>query len=1127
MRSPWLWLTSLCMCVSAVPAGFGQSAQPPADAQMAADAIRNEALVFERYDTTYSMRPDGTGERDLHVVIRVQSDGAAQKFGVLAFSYASANETPKIKFVRVRKADGTIIETPPSDAIDMPAAVTREAPLYSDLKEKHIPVRSLAAGETLEYEVDTEINQPEVRDQFWGATHFTPPGTLVVLAETLTLEFPANKYVQVWSPNHKPEISEQNGKRIYKWTVPQLIPAPRQGGDDDAKSIPPKDPDEDGEGRKIPSVAWTTFHSWTDVGDWYRGLAQSQSRPNDAIRARANEITADAKTPEDQVRAIYGFVSTQTRYVGIDFGIGRYRPHEAQQVLTNAYGDCKDKDTLLEALLQAKGFSPAPALIGAGIAPVPQVPSPAVFNHVITTVNLPSGQIWLDSTPPSAPYRYLSAIIRGQKALVVPPAGPATLQTTPDEPPYPFNSRFVAAGSLDKDGKLSAKMTATYRDDGELLVRELARTVAPADRDQASQYISSATGFGGTTSNTTFRNTDDSTQPIVMSYDYSRHPYGDWDALRIVPLFPALEFSTLSSETTAPTDDIDLGAPRALTAISRIKLPYGYRPYLPDPVHVKTPFATFDKTYHFDSGEILAERIIVVLKKKVDKADWKQYLAFTNDIRLSGEAWIQLQPPPKPVKINPQTAAASGSGIPAHGGDTGKKGVTDVVPAKPSEGPGNADSDTLAAKSGQELMSGLKDKMRVYDWAGAREILDAVKAKNPREPGLWAGYGFIAEAEDHDNAAAIEDYRKELEVAPDDAHAVGRLAYVMMHDHQEAEARGLLQKFFQSHPDNALLAQYLGNLQTLAKDDQGALKTYETAADQNPDNRELRIDVAETLVRLHRYDEASAAAKSALDGVDDPGVLNDAAYTLSETGQDLPIAEDASRRAIAKLDERSAAITTDQVNQTAFAAANLLIASWDTLGWILFQEEKYDEALAWLSPAWRGSLIAEVGAHLGQTYEKLGKKEDAASSFRLAQFAEDKYTAPNVVDEIIAGVVRTHGVTPSAAHTGATSARVTAEGQEALQKLRTYKVKRPAQASGWGTFRLEVATAGVIEAQQISGEQKLSAAIKPVLMAMKFPELLPPASKAHLLRSAVVSCSMGDTCYVVLVPYASLETEQQ
>ena len=111
--------------------------------------------------------------------------------------------------------------------------------------------------------------------------------------------------------------------------------------------------------------------------------------------------------------------------------IGRYQPHTASEVLADQYGDCKDKDTLLEALLRAKGFSTSPALVGAGIAPVPEVPSPAMFNHVITTVNLPGGRIWLDSTPMVSPYRYLGAIIRDQKALVVPADGPATLETTP------------------------------------------------------------------------------------------------------------------------------------------------------------------------------------------------------------------------------------------------------------------------------------------------------------------------------------------------------------------------------------------------------------------------------------------------------------------------------------------------------------------------------------------------------------------------------------------------------------------------------------------------------------------------------------------------------------------------
>ncbi len=149
-------------------ATFGQTAtKTPAP-----DNLQKEALVFERSETTISMHADGTGERVMHVWIRLQSEGAARQFGVLSFSYAAANETPHITLVRVHRADGSTVDTPAADAIDMPAAVTREAPLYSDLKEKHLPVRSLATGDTLEYEVHVTIDKAEAPGQFWGGRTF-------------------------------------------------------------------------------------------------------------------------------------------------------------------------------------------------------------------------------------------------------------------------------------------------------------------------------------------------------------------------------------------------------------------------------------------------------------------------------------------------------------------------------------------------------------------------------------------------------------------------------------------------------------------------------------------------------------------------------------------------------------------------------------------------------------------------------------------------------------------------------------------------------------------------------------------------------------------------------------------
>ena len=1097
------------------------------------DLYRNETIVIERSETTYRMHADGTGERDLHVNMRIQSDGAAQQFGVLGFPYASASEAPVIKLVRVHKPDGTVVDTPATDAMDMPAEVTRGAPLYSDLKEKHIPVRSLAAGDTLEYEIDTAINKPEAPGQFWGTYHFSAPGTVVALAEILTVEVPAEKYVQVWSPNHKPVITEHDKVRTYVWNTAQLVIAPKRTADETTKPTPPRDPDEDADGRKLPSVAWTTFHSWTEVGDWYRSLSLKQSDPTDMLRARAVEITQNAQTPQDQVRAIYDFVASHIRYVGIDFGIGRYQPHSAAEVLANQYGDCKDKDTLLEALLRAKGFSTAPALVGVGIAPVPEVPSPAVFNHAITTVNLPGGRIWLDSTPLAAPYRYLSAVIRDQKALIVPADGAAALESTPRDAPYPFAARFEAIGTLDSEGKLTAKMTATYRDDDEVVVRAMARGVASAEWDKVSQLISSSTGFGGTTSNTQFSNQNDPSQAVVVTYDYSRHPFGDWDNRRIVPLFPALEFSALDSDATAPQNDIQLGAPRKLTAITRIRLPEGFRPDLPDPIHVKTDFATFDKTYRFEGSEFIAERNIVVLKNKVAKEDWEKYKKFTKDIGLEGENWISLMEHVKavsatsmPVTHGPATSpepvlqkrGSLGEGAPAATDSSNKNAHTLTIPATTAtHGESGPPASTSSSDSSTVMLMQLAQvKFRAQDWDGERATLDQVKAKNPNQEYLWSMYGVLAEVTNGNYVEAEADLHKETAAHPENAQAFMILADAQIRNGKPAEARQTLKQFFDRHPENAQLAINLAVLQINADDNAGALKTLEAAAVHNPDNRSIRVRESYALTQLHRMDEAAAAAKSALDGADDPELLNDAAYALGETGLDLSTAETASRKSISTLEAISTEITTAQANTSAFGQANLLAACWDTLGWILYKEGKADEARPLITAEWRASQHAEAADHLGQIDEAAGHKDEAAADYALALAALDKNSPPAVRRHIIESIARLKaaGAKPGPAN-----------AVQALQDLRTYKIKRPAGVSGWGTFRLEISTAGVVESQQMSGEQRL-AAIKPVVDAMKFPELLPPDSKAHLLRSAVINCSMGATCEVVMVPNGGLNTEQ-
>src|SRR4029077_7747908 len=57
---------------------------------------------------------------------------------------------------------------------------------------------------------------------------------------------------------------------------------------------------------------------------------------------------------------------------------------------------------------------------------------------------------------------------------------------------------------------------------------------------------------------------------------------------------------------------------------------------------------------------------------------------------------------------------------------------------------------------------------------------------------------------------------------------------------------------------------------------------------------------------------------------------------------------------------------------------------WDTLGWVYFSEGNLDKAEKYVSAAWGLGQHGEVGDHLGQIYEKEGKKENALRTYELA-----------------------------------------------------------------------------------------------------------------------------------------------
>lgn len=1048
----------------------------------------NEAYVVERMDREVVFHADGTGDRTVHTVVKTNNEAGARQLSVLSLGFASANEDAEITGVRVTKADGRTVETPFTDAVEMPAAVSREAPLYSDLKEKQLPVRSISGGDTLEYTFHVHARVPQAPGQFWGAENLTHTG-MVVRAETLTLRVPAGKYVQVWSPSIKPEVSEAAGEKRYVWKSSQLKPTAQK----DNKSNTDDADDDTKDDENLPDLAWTTFKSWAELGDWYRSLSHDRIAPSDELKANTQRLIADAKTPEEKIRKIYSYVATRTRYVGIDLGIGRYQPHDAMTVFSNQYGDCKDKDTLLEAMLNSAGFATAPVLIGVSIDLSPDVPSPGFFNHVITQVQMPSGSttntVWLDSTPELAPFGYLLSPIRGKQALVIPTSGQAHLEKSPENPPYALTWDFKAEGTLDTESHMKAHIDSTLRDDSEVQMRAAIRNVPPAKWDYLSQLLSSGLGFGGTTSHSSFSRAEDTDKPVEMSWDYDRPTYGDIESHLIVPLLNVMSIPYVDDKK-APKRDIDLGVRRREHSLSTIHLPAGYYVELPDPIHVKNEWVEFDKVYRFDKGTVTTERSTVVLQSKVPKAEWKRYVAFQKSASLGEEKWIRVHEPSKPVRLI------------VNNGEKASNAKPETTKAEPIAPEATVD----------ELRQQAAAKFQARDFVGAKRIIEEIMRRSPDAPRVHAMLGSIAGATG-DMKTFEAEMLKEVEISPNDPQIVIMLAELQSRESDEKAEKTLLDHVNQLGT-NEQYAATLARIQSKLKHHQQSIPLLKAAVEANPESVGLKDLYSNALIAAGDKQGAAAMAKAMLASAsDDAGALNSAAYSLAEAGADLPLAEEKARHAVDLLEARTAAVHITEANERAFSQSSLLVATWDTLGWILYLENKQAEAEPYLRAAWLGEANVETGLHLGKVLE--GHDPAAAiTTYQQAKHTDGASSRPEIMARIDERLTALH-------------ADLEARGAaDSLQNLRMMKVTRPAGLTGWGTYRVQLGTNGVVDLQLIQGDDKLRS-LDVGLKKLKFPAgTIPAASKAVLLKNAVVSCHSSVSCDVVFMTKSGTQREQ-
>lgn len=411
----------------------------------AAFAQYKPAYTVVKSNSRYEVNKDASYTQYLEEQDRVDTPQGLRLLGERKITYNSTLEDVEVLEAYTIQPDGTRIVVP-LDKIRTQDETADDGSIYSDSKSKVIIYPKLEVGSQVYYRAKSVQHTPEFPGHFFLWEHYSPH----VRYESVNVELVHDIGIEVGVSTKgmlggKLDVSSVNNTFAYKYTFSQDQAYPNEESRADLSDF-------------APNFSASTFKTYADVGQAYQIRAKEKAKVTPSIQVLSNEIVqkANAKTILEKAKVLHHWVAQNIRYLGIYVGAGGFVPHDAQSILDNRYGDCKDHVVILESLLAAAGIESSPALINSSSAYLlPLLATPGIFDHVITYV--PSLNVFLDSTSRFAP---LGTLPNGDMDKPVVLTATGALSRTPQTDPQKDRTQAHIQMKLTRNGSIEGKSQA-------------------------------------------------------------------------------------------------------------------------------------------------------------------------------------------------------------------------------------------------------------------------------------------------------------------------------------------------------------------------------------------------------------------------------------------------------------------------------------------------------------------------------------------------------------------------------------------------------------------------------------------------------------------------------------------
>ena len=612
------------------------AAAPDAADYPDADAI----ILLNQF--SHEVTPSGKSRYTTHQLVKILTERGVQNYDDIAIPHTPKAQYITINIARTITPEGSVIEPPGEAFNDVTPPGLLAYNLYSDSMWRVISMPALKPGVCIEYQVTLEDAGAESvgsTSWFWGGYSFQ--STDPTLQSAYALRVPKGTDFR-WKAIHcqlNPQILHEGETSTYLWThgeTPALKTEYNMPATNDI----------------VPRLSYSSVESWDAVYNWYRDTAKDRYTVDQAIEETVEELTADLLTEDDKIRAIYHFVASQIRYVGIELGQGAYQPTPADQVLSVRYGDCKDKTTLMIAMLNLVGIEAFPAMLN----PLPyqrvdlELPSLGQFSHLIAAVPRAGGDyIWLDPTADTCSYGDLPARNRGRKGFII-RNDRGEFVDIPISTPESNRLIIDTAVTLTEDGAVQGTMQIDTLGQYNIEARLEYKQISPSDWKDTLAVGLSKQFPGVRVDSVQISDLADLNTPVQLNVAFTVENYVESIGNRLMFPLPNDEFSDYAEIFAAVKRQhpLDLSYPMQMKKTIRIALPEGWNATFPTDTRLENRFANMERRYKLAGDQIHYEINFVIKEAIIPPEDYPAAKRFFDMLVREDRTQLILEKRAKP-----------------------------------------------------------------------------------------------------------------------------------------------------------------------------------------------------------------------------------------------------------------------------------------------------------------------------------------------------------------------------------------------------------------------------------------------------------------------------------------------